>query len=89
MLETLTGQPERAPKTGYAAFAPVIDTFLKEHLFADIFDRDILTYTEREIATLAALTSLGGVEPMMRGHMGIALHLGIKDSELRQMLSIN
>lgn len=87
-LETLTGQPEREPKTGYAAFSPVIDTFLKEHLFADIFGRDILTYAEREIATIAALISLGGVEPMMQGHMRIALHLGITESELSEMLSL-
>lgn len=57
-LETLTGQRERETKTGYAAFAPIIDTFLKEHLFADIFGRNILTYTEREIATVSALVSL-------------------------------
>jgi quercetin dioxygenase-like cupin family protein/alkylhydroperoxidase/carboxymuconolactone decarboxylase family protein YurZ len=87
-LETLTGQPERAPKTGYAEFSPVIDTFLKEHLFADIFDRDILTYQEREIATISALTSLGGVEPMIQGHMRIALNLGMNESELGEMLSI-
>jgi 4-carboxymuconolactone decarboxylase len=87
-LETLTGQTEREPKTGYAAFAPVIDTFLKEHLFADIFGRDILTYSEREIATVSALTSLGGVEPMMQSHMRIALRLGITESQLREMLSI-
>ena len=86
-LETLTGQPEREPKTGYAAFAPVIDTFLKEHLFADIFGRDILTYTEREMETVSSLTSLGGVEPMLRGHMGITLRLGITGSQLTQLLS--
>jgi quercetin dioxygenase-like cupin family protein/alkylhydroperoxidase/carboxymuconolactone decarboxylase family protein YurZ len=87
-LQTLTGQAEREPKTGYAAFAPVIDTFLKEHLFADIFDRDILTYSEREIVTVSALTSLGGVEPMMQSHIRIALRLGITESQLREMLSI-
>lgn len=87
-LETLTGRPEREPKTGYAAFTPVIDTFLKEHLFADIFERDILTYKEREIATISALVSLGGVEPMMQGHMGIALHLGITEFQLREMLNL-
>jgi quercetin dioxygenase-like cupin family protein/alkylhydroperoxidase/carboxymuconolactone decarboxylase family protein YurZ len=87
-LETLTGQQERDPKTGYAAFAPIIDTYLKEHLFADIFSRDILSYTEREIATVSALVSLGGVEPMMRGHMGITLGLGITESQLREMLSL-
>lgn len=87
-LEKLTGQPEREPKTGYAAFAPIIDTFLKEHLFADIFGRDILTYTEREIATVSALVSLGGVEPMMRSHMGITMRLGMKEAELQQLLSL-
>jgi 4-carboxymuconolactone decarboxylase len=88
VLESLTGQPEKNPKTGYAAFAPIVDTFLKEHLFADIFSRDIISYSDREIATLAALISLGGVEPMMRGHMAIALRLGISESELQQMLSL-
>ena len=28
-------------------FAPVIDTFLKEHLFGDIFSRDVLSFQER------------------------------------------
>jgi 4-carboxymuconolactone decarboxylase len=88
VLEALTGQPEKQPKTGYAAFSPVIDTFLKEHLFADIFGRDILSYSEREIATLAALISLGGVEPMLQGHLRIALHLGITESKLGEMLSL-
>ena len=87
-LELLTGQAERDPKAGYAAFAPVIDTFLKEHLFADIFERDILTYTEREIATVSALISIGGVEPMMQSHMRIALRLGVSASQLSEMLSL-
>ena len=87
-LEALTGQPEREPKTGYAAFAPLIDTFLKEHLFADIFSRDILTYTEREIATVSALVSIGGVEPMLRSHMGITLRLGVTETALQQLLSL-
>ena len=87
-LEALTGKPEREPKTGYAAFVPIIEKFLKEHLFADIFSRDILNYTEREIATVAALVSLGGVEPMLRSHMGITLRLGVSERELHQMLSL-
>lgn len=82
-LEVLTGQQERKVKTGYAAFAPVIDTFLKEHLFADIFGRDILSYTEREMATLSALVSIGGVEPMLRSHLGIALRLGVTEASLQ------
>lgn len=87
-LETLSGQQEKEPKTGYAAFSPIIDTFLKEHLFADIFDRDVLSYADREIATVSALINLGGVEPMMQSHMRIALNLGISESQLRKIISI-
>jgi 4-carboxymuconolactone decarboxylase len=37
ILEELTRAPQQGPLKGYSAFAPAIDTFLKEHLFADIF----------------------------------------------------
>src|SRR5512133_59134 len=55
ILEKLTGIPQNGPKTGYSAFAPQIDIFLKEHLFADIFERDVLTYPERELVTISVL----------------------------------
>lgn len=86
VLETLTNKPETGPKTGYAAFSPEIEVFLKEHLFADIFTRDILSYTDREVATISALINLGGVEPMLRSHMSIGLNLGMTETQLKQML---
>lgn len=62
--------------------------FLKEHIFADIFERDILSFKEREIATIAALTALGGVEPMLRSHMGMGMNVGVTEAQLRELLSI-
>ncbi|MES2797901.1 MAG: carboxymuconolactone decarboxylase family protein [Bacteroidota bacterium] len=59
-LQKLTGIEEKGPKTGAAAFTPVIDVFLKEHLFADIFSRDVLTYQQRELATISVLPALVG-----------------------------
>lgn len=89
VLEALTGQAQiTPPKSGYGAFSPEIDVFLKEHLFADIFGRDVLSYQDREVATIAALVNLGGVEPMLKGHIGIALHLGITGAQLNAMFSI-
>ena len=87
-LEKLTGRPEPGQKTGYAAFSPEIEVFLKEHLFADIFERDVLTYTDREIATISALIGMGGVEPMMQSHMAIGLNVGLSEAGLKQILSI-
>jgi len=87
-LSQLTGTPTNASKAPYAEFAPTIDRFLKEHLFADIFDRDLLTYTERELATVSILAALGGVEPMVQGHLSICLHLGLTPAQLSALLDI-
>ncbi|MGO4294824.1 carboxymuconolactone decarboxylase family protein [Chitinophaga sp. RAB17] len=88
ILEQLTGAPEPTPKSGYAAFAPEIEIFLKEHLFADIFERDVLTYSERELVTISVLSSIGGVEPMLSSHLNICLNVGLKPPQLQQFIGI-
>ncbi len=88
ILEELTGNPETDPKTGYAAFAPIVEVFLKEHLFADLFERDVLTYGERELVTISVLSSIGGVGPMLRSHLTICLKLGFTAQQLQQFVNI-
>lgn len=87
-LAELSGIPADTPASGYAVFAPVIDKFLKEHLFADIFDRDILSWQNRELATVSVITGVGGVEPMAAAHMGIWLHQGLTPDQLSALLNI-
>ena len=90
ILAELSGvtAPKGRPQTGYAAFSPEIETFLKEHLFADIFERDVLTYAEREMVTLSVLTSIGGVEPMLNSHMNLSLNVGITPQQLSLLINI-
>lgn len=88
VLDSLLGTPQNGPQTGYSAFAPTIEIFLKEHLFADIFERDILTYTERELATIAVLSSIGGVEPMLKSHLSICLNVGLSAAQLEQFIAV-
>lgn len=88
ILGELTGVPQDGPKSGYAAFSPEIEVFLKEHLFADIFERDVLSYPERELVTISVLSSIGGVEPMLRGHFNICLNVGFSPGQLKQFISI-
>lgn len=88
MLENLSGVSKDAPKGAYAVLAPVIDTFLKEHLFCDIFERDLLSYKDRELFTVSMLAGLGGVEPMAMGHMAMCLHIGITPEQLNALLNI-
>jgi alkylhydroperoxidase/carboxymuconolactone decarboxylase family protein YurZ len=87
-LQTLTGQEEKGPKTGANAFAPIIDTFLKEHLFADIFSRDVLTHQQRELATISVLSAMEGVAPQLQFHLAVGMNIGLKESQLKQVFSI-
>lgn len=89
ILSEISGVSADAPKAAYAVLAPEVEVFLKEHLFCDLFERDVLTYAERELATVAVIASLGeGVEPMLRSHIGIAKKLGATDAQIDEVLAL-
>lgn len=89
ILSKISGMPVDSPQPAYAKLSPEIERFLKEHLFADLFERDVLTYQEREITTIAIISALGkGVEPMLKSHIEVALHTGVKPNELRNLFAI-
>jgi alkylhydroperoxidase/carboxymuconolactone decarboxylase family protein YurZ len=69
-------------------FVPVIDTFLKEHLFADIFARDILDYQSRELATISALASMTGTAAQLRFHLGASMNVGMTEGQMKDFVSI-
>lgn len=60
--------------------------YIVEFAFGDIYSRPGLSLREREIATVAILTALGGREPQLRVHMGAALHAGITLRELEEIV---
>ncbi len=68
---------------GVYDFAPAIDQFLKAHLFGDIFQRDNLDWKTREMATIAILASIDGLNPQLQGHVRIGMHNGLTPDELR------
>jgi 4-carboxymuconolactone decarboxylase len=78
-----------APVTGALFdFAPAMDRFLKAHLFGDIFGRDNLDWQSREIATVAALATLDGLEAQLQSHVGIALAIGLSEPHLRSLVAV-
>ncbi|RYY21748.1 MAG: carboxymuconolactone decarboxylase family protein [Chitinophagaceae bacterium] len=85
MQTRLVGQPVKGE---LYEFAPAIDQFLKEHLFGDIFGRDNLDWKTRELATISALASLGGVENQLRSHFGVGMYNGLTEAELQGVVAI-
>jgi alkylhydroperoxidase/carboxymuconolactone decarboxylase family protein YurZ len=84
----LAGREMIPPPSGYQLFTPVIDTFLKEHLFADIFARDNLDYQSRELATIAALASMTGTAGQLRFHLGAAMNTGLTEAQMKGFISV-
>jgi len=88
VLETLTKTPQSKPAPGFGVFAPRADAFLKEHLFADIFDSDVLTYRQRELVTIAALSAMPGVEGQLQSHVKMGINTGITEDQLAQVAEL-
>jgi 4-carboxymuconolactone decarboxylase len=81
----LTGAPVKGP---VFEFAPAIDQYLKTHLFGDIFARANLDWQSRELATVAALAAMTGVEPQLLSHTRVSLHQGLTQQQLRQFADV-
>ena len=75
-------------KTQTYDFAPVIGVFLKEHLFGDIFERDILNRQERELATVGALAGIGNVNAQLTSHMRVSMNTGISAEQLQETVRL-
>lgn len=88
VLEVLTKTPQSKPAPGFGEFSPRIDAFLKEHLFADIFVSDVLSFQQRELVTVAALASISGLQGQLQAHIGMGMNTGITQNQLLQAFDL-
>lgn len=88
VLEQLTQTPQAKPAPGFGEFAPRIDAFLKEHLFADIFASKVLDFRQRELVTISALASMEGVESQLQSHIKMGRNAGITVAELEELSAV-
>lgn len=88
VLEVLINGRDLGKEGGVGLFNPQIETFLKEHLFADIFDSDLFTYKERELATISALAAQSGLEPMLYSHINIGLNLRVTKAQMQELIQM-
>ncbi len=60
--------------------------YIVEFSFGDIYSREGLSLRDRQIATVAMLTALGGREPQLRLHLGAALNVGLSPQEVEEII---
>ena len=66
-------------------FCPQDDYYLKSHLFGDIFAGEGLSAADRELVTVAALSSLKGVEPQLAAHKAGAVNMGNTGEQVEEV----
>jgi alkylhydroperoxidase/carboxymuconolactone decarboxylase family protein YurZ len=84
----LSGLDTVPPPGQWQLFAPVMDKFLKEHLFADLFVRDVISHSDRELVTIAALANMTGTEGQLGYHLGAAMHTGFTQEQMEDFIAV-
>ncbi|APG27618.1 carboxymuconolactone decarboxylase [Syntrophotalea acetylenivorans] len=84
----LVGRDVSKRTSGYPVFTPIIDQFLVEHLFADIFYRDVLSHQQRELATISILAAMTGTEPQLKAHLRVSMNAGLGKTQLEDYISV-
>ena len=84
----LAGLDTVPPPSKWQRFSPAIDTFLKEHLFADLFVRNVISHQDRELTTIAALANMTGTEGQLRFHLGAAMNTGLSETQRKDFISV-
>lgn len=86
MLQKVDGKGGDAVIESLQDIAPDFAQYLIEFPFGDIYSRPGLDLRSREIATVAALTALGNATPQLKVHIGVALHVGLTQDEIVEVI---
>jgi 4-carboxymuconolactone decarboxylase len=62
--------------------APDLGSYVVEFAFGDIYSREGLDLKQRQLVTIASLTTQGGCEPQLIVHINAALNVGLTPKEV-------
>lgn len=81
-LMEVDGQGGERVVESLQGIAPDLARYVVEFGFGDIYSRDGLSLPQRQLVTLASLTTLGGCEPQLEVHINAALNVGLTPNEI-------
>ena len=85
-LREVDGEVGERVVAALADIAPDFATYLVEFPFGDIYSRPGLDLKAREMAVVAALTSLGNAAPQLKVHIHGALNVGCSRREVVEVI---
>src|SRR2546421_356379 len=81
-LRELAGEQGERVIEGVRDVAPDLARYVVEFGYGDIYSRSGLDDRARQLTGIAALAALGGAEPQLEYHIGIALNVGVEPGEI-------
>lgn len=70
-----------------ADIAPDLGKYVVEFAFGDIYSRSGLNLKQRQLVTIASLTTQGGCEPQLHVHINAALNVGLSTNEIVEAIT--
>ncbi|MFJ7243856.1 carboxymuconolactone decarboxylase family protein [Kitasatospora sp. NPDC098652] len=86
LLAELAGPAAAGTLSGLDALAPGFADWIVTSLFGGTYQRPGLALRDRQIANLAALTAVGGVEPQLADHVRNSLRIGMSRQEITEVI---
>lgn len=85
-LAALDKQQERILRENFDNFSPELVEFTLEYGYADIYSRSNLGKHSRQIATIAALATLGNAPAQLKFHINAGLNIGLTADEIKEIM---
>lgn len=85
-LSNLDGEQVARLEIVYGGFAPELARFVVEYGYGDIFSRAGLSPQYRQIATIAALATMGNATAQLKFHISGALNIGVTEEQIKETM---
>jgi 4-carboxymuconolactone decarboxylase len=81
-LRELAGERGESVMAGLEEVSPDLARYVVEFGYGDIYSRPTLDDHARQLAAISALSAMGGAEPQLEYHLGIAVDIGVPPGQI-------
>ncbi len=81
-LQELAGNHGETVIEGLREVSPDLARYVVEFGYGDVYSRPELDDRARQLVAISALATMGGAEPQLEYHIGIALNVGVPPVEI-------
>lgn len=81
-LQEIDGDAGEAVISSLQSIAPDLGKYILEFAFGDIYSRPGLDLQQRQLVTVASLTTQGACEPQLEVHINAALNVGLTTNQI-------